>query len=558
VIDPNDPPRGSMYLYDDIQPATVDGQYKLTVSTDISYDKTAQSAPIDRYLNIVGPRFSLDPTLVANVYPPRNGQGAYEDALPQVVMTRRTLPWERDAGLPAPAPDPAIPPQNGQIPWIALLLFADGERCTLLQNQHLVDVVGSAAFKRLGSPADVLCDAVETDLDLLYEILPTSHELRLLAHARQVNVEDRELNAGSSDGFFSVVMCSRLPVAETKYRACLVSLEQRTDLLQYLKDHPPAFYDPGSLIGIRRGGNAVGPNLEAAPAQAGVGNIGVIGTFIRPTVRLVLLHTWQFTCTGPGPFKKLMQGLDVGMIGNVAQPGQPALTDTGHLRLTVLDRAGQNEIGWYRGPLVPWQLTRDPLGPYHSADQCRRATVETGGEDVSYAAAFEVGRQLAAADAQLARELMRWRTESYRQAARADTILTKIQPAIKLELPAALAEKLHATLPPLVSISATAAIASGAPGVADRYGINHAAQTVGMDPQVLSEIWGLASAVEAQAILGGDPATLGAPVPALPQTPRPNTTLEEVAADTASLNRLAQARNRIIENATIRLQGGNQ
>ena len=44
----------------------------------------------------------------------------------------------------------------------------------MLQNQHLVDVVGTAAFGRLGSPANVLCDAIETDLNLLYEILPTA------------------------------------------------------------------------------------------------------------------------------------------------------------------------------------------------------------------------------------------------------------------------------------------------------------------------------------------------------------------------------------------------
>jgi len=81
-----------MYLYDDIQPATVDGLYKFTVSTDISWDTNVESAPIDRYLNIVGPRFSLDPTLVANVYPPRNEQNAYEDALPQAMLSRRTLP----------------------------------------------------------------------------------------------------------------------------------------------------------------------------------------------------------------------------------------------------------------------------------------------------------------------------------------------------------------------------------------------------------------------------------------------------------------------------------
>jgi hypothetical protein len=547
MIDPNDPPRGSMYLYDDIQPATVDGLYKLTVSTDITWDTGSESAPIDRYLNIIGPRFSLDPTLVTNVYPPRNGQGAFQDAIPQVVISRRTLPWERASGLPAPVVDPSLPAQNGQVPWVALLLFQDGEPYSLLQNQHLVDVVGTAAFQRLGSPANVLCDAVEIDRGLLADILPTSHELRLLSHVRQVNVEDRELSAGSSDGFFSVVMSNRLPMPETKYRACLVSLEQRSDLLQAVQNVPPVVLEatPGAVGNVQ-------PNARE------ISIVGINpGILIHPKARLVLLHTWQFTCTGPGPFRKLMQGLNVGMTGAVETPGMPALTDTGHLRLSIQDRAGVTEVGWYRGPLVPWQLTRDPLGPYHSADQCRRATVETGAEDVSYAAAFEVGRQLAAADGQLARELMRWRTESYRQANRADNIHLKIAPALTLDLPSTLAEQLHTTLPPLVSVSATKAMADGAPGVADRYNINHASQTLGMDPQVLSEVWSLASTEEANILLGATPSALGATVADVAQTTRLNTTLEQSAADTGTLNRLVQARERIVANATLVTQNNS-
>ncbi len=89
-----------------------------------------------------------------------------------------------------------------------------------------------------------------------------------------------------------------------------------------------------------------------------------------------------------------MQGLLNGdaMFGNVANPGHLPLSDTGHLQIALDDRLGAVEQVWYRGPLVPYQLTRDPLGPYHSADQARRVTPETGAEDISYAAAFEVGR----------------------------------------------------------------------------------------------------------------------------------------------------------------------
>src|SRR5215467_12166716 len=131
-----------MYLYDGITPPTVDGSYQMTVSTDINYG-TVQSAPITRYFDVVGPRFTLDPTTVVNVFPPRNGQGTYQDSLPQIVLSRRTLPWERriDTDLnPLPKPKDNSNPPKRDVPWVALLLFEEGEY-TLLQSQTLESVV---------------------------------------------------------------------------------------------------------------------------------------------------------------------------------------------------------------------------------------------------------------------------------------------------------------------------------------------------------------------------------------------------------------------------------
>ena len=538
MINPNDPPRGSMYLYDDITPPTVDGSYQMTVSTNINYG-TAQSAPITRYFDVVGPRFTLDPTTVANVFPPRNGQGTYQDALPQIVLTRRTLPWERridSDSNPLPKPHDNSNPPNGDVPWVALLLFEEGEY-TLLQNQTLESVVPPQVFTALGSPKNILCDAIETDFQLLQSILPTREELQLLCHVRQVNVEDRELNAGSSDGFFSVVMSNRLPAPESKCRACLVSLEHRTDLVR--ADPPPFEYQSDAL------------HSSVLTFPIDLGGFTTV-TVVFPKPRLVLLHSWAFTVTGPGTFRTLMQHLDVAMVGAI-RDGKPNLTDTGHMQLPVLDRAGETEAAWYRGPLVPWQLTRDPLGPYHSADQCRRATPDTGAEDVSYAAAFEVGRQLAAADARLGQELMRWRRESYRQAARTDTI-AKVQKAIAVDLPAAIEEKLQAPIGAAVSVSAAQSLAGSAIPIADRFGINAAAKTVGMDPATLSRTWALTSVAQANAVLGQDASTLGASVVLPAQTVQPNTTLEQVAADTAVLTHLTGARDRLVQTAIVKIQ----
>jgi hypothetical protein len=270
--------------------------------------------------------------------------------------------------------------------------------------------------------------------------------------------------------------------------------------------------------------------------------------------RLVVLHSWPFTCEGDGTFFNLMQGLDVGMIGAVRKEGEPALTDTAHLRIALHDRGGSTEAALYRGPLVPFELTRDPLGPYHSADQCRRATPEAGVEDISYAAAFEGGRLLAAADGRLAQELMRWRREAFRQSARASDIVA-LETTLGLDLPAPVAEKVHTPLVPIIAERAIASMVAGAAPIADRYGLVAASKAIGLDAATVQDVWKLPSLADAEAILGGDPASVGAEVPEPAATPRPATTLDAVVTDTGSSERLKTARQRIRTNLGVRLGG---
>jgi hypothetical protein len=402
------PKKGAMYLFDYITPPLRPDLYRLEVSTEVAYDDETPKLEDEKYFEVVGPRFSLPPTDIAGVFPPRNGRGPYEGSLAQVVIRRRTLPWEREMDKNklignTTLSDPL--PASYPVPWMALLLFEETE-FELLENVPLENVVPKSVFERLGSPANILCNAVEADSQLVRDIMPSKEELQLLAHVRWVNTDDRELNVEGSDGWFAVVMTNRLPRAGTKCRACLVSLEERTDLV---KADPPKTYLPqqGSDLDVLDPGLSMVRDFHLYKTK-GVDRHRVVEqrsdtlqgklTSVITRTRLVLLHSWQFTCEGAGTFYGLMQGLDVGLIGKTKKAGQPALTDTGHIHLKLQDRSGVEETVWYRGPLVPFELTRDPLGPYHSADQARRASPETGAEDISYAAAFEVGRLLAARD----------------------------------------------------------------------------------------------------------------------------------------------------------------
>jgi hypothetical protein len=629
---PPAPAKGALYLFDSVTPPLADGSYQVTVETDVSTSGVTPTFQLQRYFDVAGPRFSVPQAMIAACFPPRDGHGAYQDTLPQIVLGRRTLPWERTlvpAGTPLGAANPppaavagdAPPLPDTAVPWVALLLFEEGEY-TLFRNLPLEQVLPPAMLQRLGSPAGITCDAVEAQPSLIAAIMPSRQELQLLAHVRWLNVDDRELNIASGDGFFSVVVSNRLPSPGAQHRAVLVSLEGRSDLVQ---ENPPAVatdtspIDPtgplASAAPIAGPAAAVAAPVAApaaapaaapgAPPVAAQGSVSLVApvaasvatpiaspvpasiavpvaapiaapvagpvpapvatpvpvgipvppiVILRPPppppapVRLVALASWQFTCDGTATFQQLMQGLahDDAMFGTVDAPGQPPLTDTGHLPMALQDRYGEVEQVLYRGPLVQYPLTRDALGPYHSADQARRVSPETGAEDISYAAAFEAGRLLAAADPRFAQAIMGWRREAYQQSARASTI-AKVADLAAAQLPATLAETLHTSIAPIVATAAAAVVVNSAPPIADAYGLTAAAAAPGLNAAALATAWNLASPAQATARLGGDPGARGggATPPAL--SARPNTTLAAAAADATGLARLAAARIQAVQ-----------
>ncbi len=593
-----EPKVGEMILYDYIRPPLLGGEYRLRVDTDVKIGVNDQ--PLDGqdcFFNVEGPRFSLAPSEVAGVFPPRNGHGSFDSALPHVALGRRTLPWERALGDAYTAG-----PDETPFPWLALVLL-ETEECTIKRNMALTDVVPTAVFQRLGRPAGIRCDAVETDEQLLRDILPMPEELQLLTHVRRVNVDDRELAAGDSDGFFAVVMSNRVPQDGVTYTCCLVSVEERTDLLpttDVVTVHgDDIFLDPefaelavtsslspsslGTSITAADADRLVRYESDAVPVQNFLGNVSlpnaigeadqegeftknldfaieatsftkkaqqeviVGGAFLHPKARLVLLHSWTFTCEGDGTFRQLMQQLDVGMIGDVDPASKLAVTDTGHVKLEVIDRLGAPEQSWYRGPLVSQPLTRDPLGPYHSADQARRVVAETGAENISYAGAFEAGRLLAAADARLAQELMRWRRGAYRSSSR-QTYIDQLRVDMRLTA-------ITNPLDPVAlrySVNVLDKIATSVGPLADPFGIDVVLDSPLLQPELVARAFGLESPEAAARLLGVD-AVFTEPVDQV-EPAAPLLTLDDVLNDTTGIQVLKSARTRVIENATINIQ----
>lgn len=593
-----DPIVGEMILYDYIRPPLVGGEYRLRVDTRVTISNA--NRPLDGqdfFFNVEGPRFSLAPNEVAGVFPPRNGHGSFDSALPHVALGRRTLPWERPLGDAY-----TVAPGQTPYPFLALVLL-DVSECEIKRNMALTDVVPPAVFQRLGRPAGIRCDAVEADEQLLRNLLPMPEELQILTHVRHVNVDDRELAAGDSDGYFAVVMANRIPRSGATYTACLVSVEERTDLLPTTDvvtvGGSDIFVDPelvqtatasalspsslGTSITAADADRLVRVDHDAVAAKNFLGNVSlpttaadeeegvkrlrgvalpgdafvkkarqhvdISSTALHPKARLVLLHSWTFTCEGDGTFRELMQRLDVGMIGDVDPASKLAVTDTAHIQISVIDRLGAPEQSWYRGPLVSQPLTRDPLGPYHSADQARRVVAETGAENISYASAFEVGRLLAAADARLAQELMRWRRGAYRSSSR-QTNIDLLRVAMRLTA-------ITDPLDPVAlrySVNVLQKIANGAGPLVDPHGIEIALRSPLLQPAVVARAFGLDTPEAAARLLGID-ALLTQPI-VVAEPAAPLLSVDAVLEDTAGIQALRGERLRAIDNATITIRGG--
>ena len=96
------------------------------------------------------------------------------------------------------------------------------------------------------------------------------------------------------------------------------------------------------------------------------------------------------------------------------------VVETGHVGLDQRTRRGDPVRAWYRGPCWPTRRPRAerrgcPLA--HTADQLR-VVVPDGREDISLAAAFEIGRLLALSQPSMIAALMRWRQQGYQVAHR--------------------------------------------------------------------------------------------------------------------------------------------
>ena len=229
------PKIGHFILHSNVMPPITAGRYELVSEmSGVPFDVE----PEHTHFHVAAPRYVMPPEQIISSFPPANAEGAFGDRLPQIVLKRRTLPWERNpAGGTNPSP----------VPWLALVVVAEGE----------AELSGATPVAECCTPEKPLTDPNDKDVEqglylavtetVLKKIFPCEQDLPLLTHVRQVDVHDTELANGDDDGFLAVVLANRLPVFDqangksVRYMACLVNVEGQLPRLPKPQPPVPAF-----------------------------------------------------------------------------------------------------------------------------------------------------------------------------------------------------------------------------------------------------------------------------------------------------------------------------
>lgn len=426
------------------------GDYELTAKQILSGVGETVTTSRTQHFSVAGERFELHGNAIHSYYPPKASRGNYGRTLPHVMLHRSTLPWERSAEQNPPDPSDPI---NKPSPWLALLLF------DWTDPPPSIDVKPVSA---LGSPynqseiAQSSTDQVKVitvPSSLIDVIPPIATDLNYLTHVRRrlaylgtdETLSNDPLTASTThkdilNGFLH----------ETPFRA--VASNRTFQLLEsgvWLIEEGKESYE------IRReegtGGSTVYKYFHIAhetaavvanrlPKPGGMNTVHLVsleswyndsGNFpSSSSVELVSLMHWEFYCESAGVgFTATLNGLNHSRtvspawrlpLGDTPVGSKAAsLLQAGMIPLRHRFRNGNKSISFYRGPLVerePFNLALNALVEQGSgslkvrhADELLIYDSSMGMFDVSYAAAWELGRMLTLKNTNLALKIQHWK-----------------------------------------------------------------------------------------------------------------------------------------------------
>lgn len=318
---------------------------------------------------VTGHRFApLAEDEIHAIFPPSDNLGEYSNALPHITLKRSTLPWERSCVR-----------GDSKLPWLALLLFREDEKPTpsIIALKDIQNGIGEfpTVDYEPGQTKDDELTVIDVPKKRLEQILPSIADMALLASVS--NVTDGKGNLLSEP--LATIVCNRLPRPGEVHTVHLVSLENR-------------YHNNGQYIG----------------------RFNYQGARNSEFIRLVSLTSWSFSCIDSRHnFAALLKNLDrdpdiLSLPTRDKGETEPYLK-SGYVPLSHGLRQGAKTVSWYHSPLAAGKSPDRLTAPVVAADELTRYDRTNGLFDISYAAAWELGKLLTLQAGTIAVDLFNWK-----------------------------------------------------------------------------------------------------------------------------------------------------
>ena len=401
-------------------PPLKSGEYTLTAHQTVN-----QAAPNDftatRVFAVGGNRFQLNGDDVVATFPPANANGEFQGVLPNVVLKRQTLPWQRTSVA-----------AEMDAPWLAVLLLEatemppvqTGTAADVIAAGTTITVTGSPTTGTGAMPAGTFsypginpldygqlpttpCSFIDLSVELFSRIAPTAADLPYLAHIREVDTSD-STDDRSISRQYAVVLGNRIPAGNTEAYGVLVSLENMGPFLPG-DDGTPSSQLPAGTTTVRLltyaqwrfFANDLDESFQNLAENLNKDMQGVPG---QTTVRMDAPATTGAAVT------QAVTDEDTALTGADADALVLNALAAGYVPLNHHLRQAGNTVSWYRGPLLPYGGTSEfvPV-PAFGPDALLRYDPYTGMFDTSYAGAWQLGQLLGLQSAAYSTALYEWK-----------------------------------------------------------------------------------------------------------------------------------------------------
>lgn len=361
-------PEEEMRFISYIKPPLVEGKYRLSAKQEVTLPENC-SFEVAADFHVTGRAYTLEAQEVFSVFPTQNESGEFSDILPYIVLDKKAYPWSREF-----CPNP----KGAPTPWVALIVVAATEGA--VEKEMPIDELTGNKEKGIyfpdksqmpsvtGEKGSDPCHVVDLPKRLYEEIMPSPEDLPYLCHARSVNLSNTEDSVCAKDGFFSVVCANRF----------VPSGEQPVKSTVHLV----------SLLGY------------AAPAIPESCEY----------VRLVSLYHWDIYSQKKSEesFTSVVERLRQSC-GVMGYDRTADLQKQGCSALRQITRTGEQTYALYRSPLIPFCNTEQlSTADKYTADGLLIYDKKVGLFEVTYAAAWQLGRMLTLSRPSLANSILNY------------------------------------------------------------------------------------------------------------------------------------------------------